>query len=246
MFPLLIFLNAVLSFLDLSVDEILQQLDVVLPDEMTTLLHEYVAYIGEFQSQVLLYSGLALTLYMLARAVNSLMRSVKLAYRLEKTGAMYYVYVVLFSLVLLVSLFALLVLLTLNGNVFDWLQQYITLSPGFVFVWRLITYLIGPVYVFFLFTTFYYLASERRFSYRHSMPGALFFLVIWAVATVGFSFYINNMSRYSLLYGSIGAMMILMLWLYLSSVVLIMGGELNCVLAEQLAMRKGKESCNEE
>ena len=57
-------------------------------------------------------------------------------------------------------------------------------------------------------------------------------MVLWYVSTTGFSYYVNNMSRYSVLYGSLTAFMVLMLWFYLTGVVIILGGELNHILAD--------------
>lgn len=237
---MLIFINSAISMLNMPAEEILRQLDIVLPQEVATIFSEYIDYIGSLQSETLLYAGLFLTVYMLSRCVNSLMRSVKIAYHMEKNGPFYFLKVVVFSVLLLVSLLILLVVLTVNGDILRKLQQYIALSPTFISLWQVLSYTLVPAYTAALLTTFYYIVGERRFSFWQCLPGALFFMVIWVVATTGFSYYIANMARYSVLYGSIGAIMILMLWLYITGVVLILGGELNCVLAEEIAERKVK------
>jgi membrane protein len=64
------------------------------------------------------------------------------------------------------------------------------------------------------------------------MPGALAATGGWVLLSVAFSYYVANMGNYSAVYGSIGAIIILMVWLFLSAVVIIMGDELNCVLIE--------------
>ena len=73
---------------------------------------------------------------------------------------------------------------------------------------------------------------NTRLRIREVVPGAFAAMISWVIISLGFSFYVDNMARYSMLYGSLGALMILTLWLYLTGVVLIMGGELNHVLIQ--------------
>lgn len=238
LFPLLIFINAAVSTLHISAAEMLNALNIVLPTEVVQLITEYMEYISGLKSNTLLYAGLVLTIYMLFRSMNSLMNSIMNVYRIHRRGALYYIGVVLFSILLLVSIFVFLAALMISGKLLTSVGHYVYIAPSFIRVWDLLRMFLAPLYMFLMLALFYHVVGRGRYKFRQSLPGAVFSLIIWTAATVGFSYYVTNMGNYSLLYGSIGAIMVLMFWLWLTGIVLILGGELNHVLAEELELRK--------
>ena len=84
----------------------------------------------------------------------------------------------------------------------------------------------------------YYLVPNSHYRFPDILPGTLSALVSWLLFSIGFAYYVENMANYSVLYGSIGAVIVLLLWLYLSATVLIMGAELNCVLNDRKRRKK--------
>ena len=84
----------------------------------------------------------------------------------------------------------------------------------------------------FLFALIYMFAPAKRLKLKEVIPGAIFSTVGWIAVSFGFSFYINNFSNYSRFYGSLGAVFILMTWLFLVSIIFILGVEINCVIGQ--------------
>ena len=84
----------------------------------------------------------------------------------------------------------------------------------------------------------YYILPDLRgnesFKRKSALPGTLFFTTFWLVGSWGFSIYVNNLSTYNLVYGTIGAFFILMVWLYYTSILLLIGGEINSQVYNQL------------
>ena len=76
-------------------------------------------------------------------------------------------------------------------------------------------------------------------------PGAVFSLVMWLVLSFLFSYYVEKVARYSVIYGTLGAVIVLLLWLYLASVMLIMGAEFNSVLLVLRKQRTPEENLGE-
>ena len=109
------------------------------------------------------------------------------------------------------------------------LSAYITLSDGFIRLWSSLRFVIIGGIVFFPIAMMYGLAQESHRMNR-IWPGAVFSLVMWLVLSFLFSYYVENIARYSVIYGTLGAVIVLLLWLYLASVMLIMGAEFNSVL----------------
>lgn len=84
----------------------------------------------------------------------------------------------------------------------------------------------------------YYILPDLRgnesFKRKSALPGTVFFTTFWLVGSWGFSIYVNNLSTYNLVYGTIGAFFILMVWLYYTSILLLIGGEINSQVYNRL------------
>ena len=93
-----------------------------------------------------------------------------------------------------------------------------------------------------LLWAFYYMVGRGEYRPRESLPGAAFALTLWVGVTLGFSYYVANIGSYSLLYGSLSTIMVLMLWLWLTGVALIMGGVFNRAWAETMRERKSGDN----
>ncbi len=232
LFPLVIFLNMVVSTLHLSPDRLSQSLGLVLPPQATDILTTYLDYIQGLDTPFLLYACLVLTVYAVSRAIASLLSSLGKAYGLQRRGAFSAISSVVCAVLLLTSIFVLLVLAMVSDNLLLWLDQYITVPRPLISLWGLLQTLVAPLYLFFVVACLYAVVGYGKYRFSQALPGAGFAVVLWYLSTTAFSYYVNHMSRYSLLYGSLAAFMVLMLWLYLTGVVIILGGQLNHVLAD--------------
>ena len=90
----------------------------------------------------------------------------------------------------------------------------------------------------FILAAIYHYTPCRRLIWREVIPGAIFSTIGLVVVSMGFAFYVNNFGNYSRVYGSIGAVIVLLTWLFLLAIIIIMGGEINATLAFD---REGKE-----
>ena len=88
------------------------------------------------------------------------------------------------------------------------------------------------IVMIFIFALIYMFAPAKRLKLKEVVPGAIFSTMGWIVVSFVFSFYINNFSNYSRFYGSLGAVFILMTWLFLISMIFILGVEINCVIGQ--------------
>ncbi len=105
---------------------------------------------------------------------------------------------------------------------------------------------IRPVFVFGSFVTglevIYYLGPNCKHSFFSTLPGAAFAIAIWLIGSWGLSFYLSNFTNYNATYGSLGAIIGLMLWFYITALAILIGAELNAELAKQLAADAAMES----
>jgi membrane protein len=81
------------------------------------------------------------------------------------------------------------------------------------------------------------LRGNEKYKRKSALPGTIFFTTFWLVGSWGFSIYVNNLSTYNLVYGTIGAFFILMIWLYYTSILLLIGGEINSQVYNKLSLK---------
>ena len=232
--PLLMVLNSLLGLAHIPEDALLS-LTRLLPDDVRGIILSYLEYLGMTDSLRPLLLGAAMTLYFLSRVVRSMMYAMNRIYgHPNRRGAVRNVIVSIlmtagFLLLLAASLFLLVLGVELVALVERWFPM---LADGLATV-RMLCYPLALGLVLFVLLMIYWLLPPTRVRWRDVMPGAVFSLAGWMLLTRAFSYYVDHMARYSILYGSIGAIIVLMLWLYLTSTTLLMGAVLNDALADR-------------
>lgn len=240
LFPFTIFLSMVLGLFHIQEMEFFAELAAVIPKDIITILTEYLEFVSENQNTGLLFFGLFFTLYFIVREVNGLMIAINHAYRMEENRGFlkHYIVVVLFSVFIMVGVFLSLMLITIGKHILTYVAEIFRLSDSFVNLWHYGRFLIIAVIIFSILSIMYRISTTGKPPWRYVFPGAGAALAAWLIISIGFSFYVENMGRYSLLYGSIGAVIVLLLWLYMSSITIVMGAEFNHVLMANKKLRK--------
>jgi membrane protein len=111
-------------------------------------------------------------------------------------------------------------------------------SEQFMAIWNGIRWAISPLILFIVFVGLYYFAPSKKIRCLSAIPGAVFATVGWVLASLAFSFYVGSFGNYSATYGSIGGIIVLMIWFYLTGIIIMIGGEINA-----LATEKDDETC---
>lgn len=234
MFPFLIFISVLLSFLNLpplTTDNFYN----IIPIDVLNLVNDYLSQISEMRNASLLFWGLFFTVYATMRAISCLSRSISRAYRLKekRTFPRYQIQALLFTLIMMVTIFSALIILTFGRTLLTYLSRFLSLDHDIINVWSILRFAVLALLLFTLLFLLYYWLPNKHFSARQVLPGTLAALISWLIVSAGFAFYVENMANYSVVYGSIGAVIVLLLWLYFSAIIIIMGSEFNSVLADQ-------------
>lgn len=239
LFPLMIFISNLLGLLELDVASITAALLPVLPDDAVYLLESYLKHVTDNSSKVLFWFSLVFTVWFPMRAVKGLMDDVRLAYGLGKPAnpVPYTVRQLVFTVVFLVFI-VLLFLLAILGRRFvttvtDWLGvgQIVQIPLVLLNLWQYLRFILLAAIMFAAVGMLYAVAQDRINRVSTVMPGTLLAMVSWLAISIGFSVYVENFSNYSVIYGTLGAVIVLLVWLYLTSFVLILGAEFNAVLS---------------
>ena len=234
-FPLLIFLSNLVGMMSFDISQFLAGLHTIMPQQALDIIEQYLIYVSRDSSRQLLWFSLVFSIYFPYRAANALMVSVRRAYgeKAPTNFLRYQLKLLLYTLSLIVIIIISIALSVMGERVLnfvsDYLANYIALSDASIRMWASLRFLLLAGIVFLPIALMYGLAQESH-KMNRIWPGAVFSLTMWLVLSYLFSFYVERVARYSVIYGTLGAVIVLLLWLYLASVMLIMGAEFNSVL----------------
>lgn len=237
LFPLMIFVSALLGLLQLDVAAILLALEELLPREIVEFIGMYLAYVRENPSPQLLLFGLFFSIYFPMRATNTLMRAVRTAYHLgpPRRAFVHLIKSLLYTVLLIVTVALTLTLMTVGDRVLAYAVEHFRLPELVAALWTRLRFPVAAVAGYFALFFLYALAQDTRLPWRNLWPGTLMALGAWMALSFFYAVYVEHFANYSLLYGSIGTVIALLIWLYMSAATLIMGAELNGTL---LSLRK--------
>lgn len=249
-FPILICINAFIGLLQVNVNYILGALEPFLPPSFLGVVSEYLRYITVNESPALLAAGLAMTMFSSSAAMRSLMNVMDEVYekRSFNSGFWQIVASVIFSLLLLVTIYLSLAVVLTGRWFFRVLEEYLPFQLGLGDggnwqYWRFFL-LFGMVLILILLV--YWMSAPRGKPRPPLFGGALMAAVALVGASILFSWFIGMSSRYSLVYGSLTSVVIMLLWLYLCGNILILGNVFNAVRYQhKVARHKEKEALRE-
>ena len=229
-FPVLICVNAFVGLLRLDVNLVLEAAEGILPQEVLPILGEYLGYITINQSNTLLFAGLTMVLFSASAAFRALMNIMADIYeRPTYQGVGQVAASVLFSVLFLVTIYlSIAVLLTgswflhLVESRFAWIAQVVG-------SWQSLRFLILFCLMLLFVLLVYRLSAPKGTPRPPVLTGGVLATVALVAASMLFSWFIGLSSRYSLVYGSLASVIILLVWLYLCGNILILGNVFNYV-----------------
>ena len=234
-FPLTIFFSTLLGALELDAISIAEAMPHFVPHEAVEVVESYINYVNQNINFSLLSFALVFSIYFPMRAADTLMRAVRRAYHIQRPAKplRYLLKNLIYTLLFILTISLSLVLVVAGRKALTFIGHYITLPSALFVLWPWLRYGCLALIMFFLLAALHVFAHDTHTQLKKILPGVAFSLLLWLLISSAFSFYVTNFSNYSLLYGSIGAIVVLLLWLYLSSIVMIMGAEFNTLLTEQ-------------
>lgn len=233
LFPFLLFLVTLLGFLPIDDRAIIEILGTYLPTEVTRMIDSNLTHIMNNRSGGLLSVGILGTLWSASNGFNAIAKSFNKAYRVEEKRSFFFNRLVALGLMLgLVFMIALALLLSVFGRVlgekvFGLFGLYELISS-----WNFIRWTVTSIAFFIAFFLLYKLTPNEKIKAKHALWGTLFTTISWQVTSLGFSFYVNTLGNYSATYGSLGTVIILMFWFYLSGIIITTGGVINAYVKD--------------
>ncbi|RHW41749.1 YihY/virulence factor BrkB family protein [Neobacillus notoginsengisoli] len=240
LFPLLIFLFTLLPYLPVPQDNILGAIGQYAPEEAMALIEKNLDSVMAKRNGGLLSIGIIGTIWSASNGINALVRAFNKAYNVKESRSLIVARGTAILLTFgMITVFIVALALPVFGKAIGlFLFTQLGLGEEFHAIWAAIRWAVSALILFGIFTVLYWVAPNVKMKCKSAVPGAIFATLGWTVVSLLFSFYVNNFGNYSATYGSIGAFIILMIWLFLSGLIIILGGEVNAFYAE-----KAKENC---
>jgi membrane protein len=229
LFPLLIFLTSAVGFLPDVQDSLINALARVAPPEALKLVRDTLADVVSHRSGELLSFGLIASLWSASSGMASLMDALNRAHDVEETRPFWKRRLKAIALTLAMALLVTggSLLIMVGHRLGDWLEQAFAISAALALASTVLSYLTGFALMLIGIEALYYFGPDIKREQRRVVPGALFASMGIVIGSLLFSFYVRVGPSASATYGSLGAVVTLMLWLYLVGLLLLIGGEIN-------------------
>jgi membrane protein len=232
-FPFVIFLVALLGFLRLSnfFEWLNMHAQIVFPQQAMEQVNKVIAELQQ-QKGGLLSFGMIVALWSASAAVRATMNALNVAYDVSEGRPAWKIYPlsILYTIGVAAMLILAVVLMMIGPQAVQWLAHQVGIEQIFVALWA---WLRWPVALFLLtlaVAVIYYVAPDVEQEFRFITPGATLAVIVWIVMSLAFNYYVSNFGNYSATYGSIGAIIVLLLYFFISAAVLLFGAELNAVI----------------
>lgn len=237
LFPMILFLFTLIPYFPLQdvTANILEALQTILPPGTYESVANTISEIMSIEHGGLMSIGLLLAFYFSTSAVSSFFRGFNMGD--NEFGQVSFVKEQVYSIVVMLMFVGLLllslVLITLGQKLLSVLFVRIHFYSGFVvFMINLVRWLVVIFALIVAVSLLYHFGNPRSKRFKLFTPGSLLFTGLFIVGTILFNFYISNISTYNLLYGSIGGLIIFVMWIYFNCILILIGYELNKSIAK--------------
>ena len=234
-FPFLFFLINLLSFTPLPNRLLIANFNAILPQETALLVKTMLTETVQAKSGAMLVLSMPASLWAASRGMSAIIRGLNHSYgvkesrRFVRLNMVALLSTVGLSVMVLISFIMIVLGRIIGSTIFG----YMGAKSLFYSIWSFLRY---GITFGLLLTTFYLIyryLPNRKLTGNHVLAGTIFTTVGWIGASLLFSFYVNNFGSYATVYGSLGGMFALIFWLYLSTLIFLLGGAINAICSDR-------------
>ncbi|WP_079229268.1 YihY/virulence factor BrkB family protein [Pseudomonas putida] len=233
LFPFILFLIALIGFLHLPdfFTWLRLQSELVLPPQALEQVNPVIDQLQQSKGG-LLSVGIVIALWTASAGVRLMMSAMNAAYDVPEGRPVWkriplsIFYTVGIAGMLLVAA----ALMVLGPQVMEWIAAQIGMQEVIVTVWTILRWPAIVILLMVAVALIYYVMPDVKQKFRFITPGSVLAVVVWIIASLGFAYYVKTFADYNAMYGSIGAIIVLLLYFYISAAVLLLGAEMNAVI----------------
>ncbi|MCR8744693.1 YihY/virulence factor BrkB family protein [Romboutsia lituseburensis] len=232
-FPFLMFtISSIVYIPILHLNRYIEILKNMMPESAFDLAYSIINSAIANKSSSFIIMSFFLTVWTSSRAVRAIIRGANKSYNVKETRSYIKVFIIafLFTIGLLLLIFSSMIFLVYGEKIGYFIFGFIGLDKIFMDVWNICRYTIGVSTIVIILISLYKYTPNKKISLKEATPGAIVATLGWIIVSFSYSYYSNYYANYEMIYGSIGGIIVLMTWLYLSSWAILIGCEVNARL----------------
>lgn len=238
--PFLIFLITLIGKSRINGDDLLIFLATIMPKTSFELVKNTIGTVIRSQRSDIMWGSIILAVWVSSSGFGAVIKGLNSSYEVVETRS--YILRKLLSIIYTILL-AWTIAMTLLLFVFGGLIEKFILSrlhhPIIInIIWYTGRYTIILMVMFIIFLFLYNVTPCKRLRWKEVIPGAIFTTIGWIATSLIFTFYVNNFNNYAKIYGGLSAVFVIMIWLFISSIILLVGGDLNAYIIEYKKSKK--------
>ncbi len=242
LFPLMVFMLALFGLFESHGSQLLSSLlsyfADFLPSAASQLFDGIVDELAKNSDGGKVTFGIVAGLWFASGGMSSMISTLNAVFRVREARSWFRVRAIALALTLAIAILLLsaLLLVFVGNQVVDWLAAEFSWSSFLAVAWKDFRWPAAAIFVMMSFSLVYYAGPNLARYRRHWVtPGSLFGMLLWLAASVGLRIYLHFFNTYSATYGSLGAVMILLVWLYVAGLAFLIGGEINAEIERAAA-----------
>ena len=245
-FPFMLFLMAVFGWMGNKsyMDPVLIFLSTIMPEQSMDLIITVLSEVTIFsQGKLMAAIGFVVTLVLSTNTLAVVLKGLNRAYKVDETRSFIYTRILSLMMVFVnhMVLFLTINLIVFGKVIINFLVRHLHMSQGIAVMLLTLRWPIAFLALYLMAFLCYYILPDLRgnekFKRASALPGTFFFCSFWLLGSWGFSIYVNNLRTYNMVYGTIGAFAVLMVWLYYTSILILIGGEINSQIYNRLSAK---------
>lgn len=246
LFPFLLFLVALTGLIIDDPESILrtltERMQGFLPEDALTLLADYIDRTLRGASSSVLFFGILVALWSGWAAADAMVKAINRAYELRETRPWWKLWGISVLMILgFMLVIATLAFVTFGPEVGGYVQRLTGLPDAFLALWGILRWALAFVAVTLAHDLLYYVAPNAKIPFKWITPGGFTATVLILISGAALNLYVATFARYDQIYGPVGAIIVLMVWLYSTGLMVLIGAEMNAVLARMAEERKDTE-----
>jgi membrane protein len=241
-FPLMLFMLSVFGLFaargSTTFDYLISYFTDFLPPAASELVNTIVDELARNSGGGKLTLGIVAGVWFAAGGVSSMISTLNVIYRVREARSWLRIRAVAFGLTLVMAVLLLtsLLIVLVGNHVADWFASEFSRGSFALDAWQALRWPAAAFFVLFSFSLVYYVGPNLEYHRRHWItPGSLFGMLLWIASSVVLRVYLHFFNTYSTTYGSLGAVMILLLWVYVTGLAFLIGGEINAEIERAAA-----------
>lgn len=240
-FPFLIMLIAILAYTPIAENEFIVYLDGFLPPAIMPFIKNTLAQVLEYRSATLLSAGAVVSLWSASAAVSILIKGIHKAYSAIDSRPFWYrkALSVFYTAILALLIVGMIILLIFGNRLGSYvIDTFFKGNLVLKLIWEISRLALPLVALLLGLFIIYRFIPRRHLASKNVWPGTILTTIGWYGFSILFSIYVDKVSRYNQMYGSLGGMFILLIWLYSSGLLLLLGAEVNALCQDIKKMKR--------